>query len=281
MPEAPLVAPRLQRVQAQALPLHEEVEVRVLVGARPGARRRGAVGLPPRRGLRRGALRLDDGPHQGRRRPRALASPDSPGARHRVHGERLHDLPVDSRRLRRDAQSRPAPQSGLQAAQEGRGAAPDGSRGGEVVRGVLGPAGGGARAGLQMDTVMGSQPDSKCVLTLYVRPCSFQFCLLLEDRTAQAVEDALGVLERAAGAELFRRLFGLVLTDNGSEFSNPEALEGSALGGGPAPGSTTATPASPSRRAAASATTSSPGSSCPRGAGSASTPWTGATWQSS
>lgn len=84
----------------------------------------------------------------------------------------------------------------------------------------------------EMDTVVGSRPDSKRVLTLYVRPCSFQFCLLLPDGTAEAVEGALDMLERAAGADLFRRLFGLVLTDNGSEFSDPGTLERSALGGG-------------------------------------------------
>lgn len=85
----------------------------------------------------------------------------------------------------------------------------------------------------EMDTVAGSKADAKRVLTLFLRPFSFQFCLLLPDGTAEAVAGALGMLERAAGAPLFRRLFGLVLTDNGAEFSDPGALEGSALGGGP------------------------------------------------
>ena len=42
------------------------------------------------------------------------------------------------------------------------------------------------------------------------------------------------MLERALGGEAFGRLFGLVLTDNGAEFSDFEALERSALPGGAA-----------------------------------------------
>lgn len=80
----------------------------------------------------------------------------------------------------------------------------------------------------EMDTVIGSKPDSKCILTLYVRPCSFQFCLLLKDKTQGTVAEALDTLERVAGTSLFSRLFGLLLTDNGTEFSSPEALEKSA-----------------------------------------------------
>lgn len=82
----------------------------------------------------------------------------------------------------------------------------------------------------EMDTVVGSKADSKRILTLYVRPCAFQFCLLLPDGTSGAVRDALDMLEGAAGAALFRRLFGLLLTDNGAEFSDPAALQAGAAG---------------------------------------------------
>ena len=41
------------------------------------------------------------------------------------------------------------------------------------------------------------------------------------------------MLEEAGGTALFRRLFGLVLTDNGAEFSDPGAIERPASGGDP------------------------------------------------
>lgn len=85
----------------------------------------------------------------------------------------------------------------------------------------------------EMDTVVGRSGDRKRVLTLFLRPFSFQFCLVLPDGTSSAVAAALDMLERAAGADLFRRLFGLALTDNGPEFSDTGALERSAAEGGP------------------------------------------------
>lgn len=84
----------------------------------------------------------------------------------------------------------------------------------------------------EMDCVVGRPRDRKRILTLYLRPFKAQLCLLLSDGSSRAVADALDMLERAAGAELFARLFGLVLTDNGSEFSDPVAIERSALGEG-------------------------------------------------
>lgn len=85
----------------------------------------------------------------------------------------------------------------------------------------------------EMDTVVGRARDRKRILTLYLRPFKAQLCVLLPDGSSSAVAAALDMLERACGADLFGRLFGLLLTDNGAEFSDPEAIERSALGGGP------------------------------------------------
>ena len=92
------------------------------------------------------------------------------------------------------------------------------------------PEEGRARAA-EMDTVIGLSKDSQCVLTLYLRPCKVQVCLLLPEKTSSAVAAAPGMLERAIGKPLFQRLFGLVLTDNGAEFSDAAALERSAFHG--------------------------------------------------
>lgn len=83
----------------------------------------------------------------------------------------------------------------------------------------------------EMDTVIGLSRDSQCVLTLYARPCKIQVCLLLRAKSSSAVAAALDMLEKAIGKKLFQRLFGLILTDNGTEFSDAGALERSAFHG--------------------------------------------------
>lgn len=79
----------------------------------------------------------------------------------------------------------------------------------------------------EMDTVIGRGRDTQCILTLYLRPFKVQICLLLREKTSSAVAAALEVLEAVLGKRLFQRLFGLVLTDNGCEFSDTDALENS------------------------------------------------------
>lgn len=83
----------------------------------------------------------------------------------------------------------------------------------------------------EMDTVIGRARDRQCVLTLYLRPCKFQALLLLPEKSPGAVAAALGSLEEALGKDAFPRLFGLLLTDNGTEFSDHAAMERSALPG--------------------------------------------------
>ena len=55
--------------------------------------------------------------------------------------------------------------------------------------------------------------------------------IVLPNKSSSAVSAALDVLEKAIGKPLFQRLFGLVLTGNGCEFSDTEALERSAFHG--------------------------------------------------
>lgn len=86
-------------------------------------------------------------------------------------------------------------------------------------------------AACEMDAVIGRSRDSQCILTLYLRPSKVQLCLLLPEKTSSAVTAALDALEEALGKELFQLLFGLVLTDNGCEFSDTAALERSVFEG--------------------------------------------------
>lgn len=83
----------------------------------------------------------------------------------------------------------------------------------------------------EMDTVIGRVRDSQCLLTLFLRACKAQPALLLPRKAPGAVAAALDSLERALGKEAFRRLFGIILTDNGPEFADAEAIERSVFAG--------------------------------------------------
>lgn len=83
-------------------------------------------------------------------------------------------------------------------------------------------------AACEMDTVAGLKSDRRCLLTLYLRAFRFQIALPMPDKTAASTESALGMLEKAA-PKAFRRLFSLLLTDNGAEFADCGGIERSAL----------------------------------------------------
>jgi len=86
------------------------------------------------------------------------------------------------------------------------------------------PEGERARA-CEMDTVVGKATDSQCLLTLYSRACKVQLPLLMPEKTKAATVARLDDVERAIGLDAFRRLLGLVLTDNGCEFEDAEGIE--------------------------------------------------------
>lgn len=86
----------------------------------------------------------------------------------------------------------------------------------------------GRAAACEMDTVAGLKSDRRCLLTLYSRPFRFQLALLMPGKTAEAARARLDELEKAA-PNAFARLFPLLLTDNGAEFSDCAGIERSAL----------------------------------------------------
>jgi len=77
---------------------------------------------------------------------------------------------------------------------------------------------------VEMDSVIG-RIGGKVLLTLMFRDCGLMLAFLRDRNDSQSVIDAFAQLWDLAGADLFRRLFPVLLTDNGSEFSNPLALE--------------------------------------------------------
>ena len=48
---------------------------------------------------------------------------------------------------------------------------------------------------------------------------------LRDANTSKSVTDIFESLHQTLGHELFKKLFPVILTDNGSEFSNPKAIE--------------------------------------------------------
>ena len=77
---------------------------------------------------------------------------------------------------------------------------------------------------VQMDSVIGSV-GGKCLLTIHFVDSSLMLAFLREANTSQSVLDVFDGLQERLGISLFQRLFPLILTDNGSEFSNPSAIE--------------------------------------------------------
>lgn len=85
---------------------------------------------------------------------------------------------------------------------------------------------------VEMDTVVGIQggKGGKCLLTMLWRRTSLMKVILLPYRKARYVTEAFVWLREALG-EAFGEVFPAILTDNGSEFSDPESIEVSHLTG--------------------------------------------------
>lgn len=77
---------------------------------------------------------------------------------------------------------------------------------------------------VQMDSVIGTI-GGKCLLTIHFVESSLMLAFLRDANTSQSVIDVFDSLEDRLGAKLFRRLFPVILTDNGSEFTNPGRIE--------------------------------------------------------
>ncbi len=78
---------------------------------------------------------------------------------------------------------------------------------------------------VEMDTVKGSREKGKVFLTMIFRKTSFMLIFLMKDGTQDSVLQVFDALTDLLGLALFKRLFAVILTDNGVEFKNPDALE--------------------------------------------------------
>lgn len=76
----------------------------------------------------------------------------------------------------------------------------------------------------QLDTVEGKKGE-KVLMTLMLTNCGLQLIFLLERKFAASVTGAFTQLKEKLGPELFTRMFPVILTDRGSEFTDPEKIE--------------------------------------------------------
>lgn len=77
---------------------------------------------------------------------------------------------------------------------------------------------------VEMDTVEGKK-GGKVLLTFLFRNTRLMLAFLLNNKTQQEVLNVLNWLENELRNDLFERMFPVILTDNGTEFSNPLTLE--------------------------------------------------------
>jgi IS30 family transposase len=65
----------------------------------------------------------------------------------------------------------------------------------------------------------------KVLLTMMFKSCDLMLAFIRERNTSQSVIDIFNSLYELLGPDCFKRLYPVILADNGSEFSNPKALE--------------------------------------------------------
>lgn len=78
---------------------------------------------------------------------------------------------------------------------------------------------------VEMDTVKGVREQGKRLLTMIFRKNNVMLLFLMPDGKAESVKRVFDYLEAGLGTEVFRRLFPVILTDNGSEFKKVDELE--------------------------------------------------------
>ena len=78
-----------------------------------------------------------------------------------------------------------------------------------------------------MDTVIGTTggKGGKCFLTLLFRKSKLMLIILLDYKRSEYVTKAFCNLRKLLGADIFKDLFEVILTDNGSEFYDPLSIE--------------------------------------------------------
>ena len=77
---------------------------------------------------------------------------------------------------------------------------------------------------VETDSIIG-RVGGKVLLTMMFRSCDLMLAFIRDRNTSQSVIDIFNSIYVKLGADRFKALFPILIADNGSEFSNPRALE--------------------------------------------------------
>ena len=78
---------------------------------------------------------------------------------------------------------------------------------------------------IQLDTVIGKINNNKTLLTMYIVDTHFMLIFLINKKTSEKVSDIFKFLKSSLEIQLYKKIFRIILTDNGSEFLNPYEME--------------------------------------------------------
>lgn len=76
----------------------------------------------------------------------------------------------------------------------------------------------------EMDSVEGRK-GGKVLLTFMIPNCNFMLAFIRNHNTSQSVIDVINSLYDVLPNDVYKAIFGVILTDNGTEFSNLSAIE--------------------------------------------------------
>ena len=77
---------------------------------------------------------------------------------------------------------------------------------------------------VEMDSIEGRK-GGKVLLTLFFRNCNLMLSYIRDTNTARSVTEIMEEIYQELGRETFCKLFPVILTDRGSEFTDPVSLE--------------------------------------------------------
>ena len=78
---------------------------------------------------------------------------------------------------------------------------------------------------VEMDTVTSADGSNKALLTFHFVKYHFQLAYILNSKEVVNITACINNLCNQIGIDNFKRLFEVILTDNGSEFSDPDSIE--------------------------------------------------------
>ncbi len=79
---------------------------------------------------------------------------------------------------------------------------------------------------VELDTVEGPRDENgKCLLTIHINAAHFTMAFLLDSKSSDEVSKVFRYLQDLLGSFLYSRIFQVILTDRGTEFIDPLAIE--------------------------------------------------------